>query len=130
MELIKIFNQTGTSILNIEEVIKKWNNMFSLIGWINETEEKYTFVVNELNEERPSTKTQITKEQALELIKRLNLIKEKSIMRSGCSWHTKKHYQSEIERLTNLIKERENDLEFAEAKEYAKEKIIYYLSLV
>lgn len=127
MKLISIFNQTGNSTLNVEEVVNQWDNMFSLIGWINETEEKYTLVVNE---EKHSTKIKITKEQALELIYRLNLIKEKGITRSGCSWHKKEYYHFEIERLNKLIAEKSKDIEMQDALIIAKEIIAEYLRLV
>ena len=43
---IKEFQETGTSIINIDLVCKDWNDRFSIYTWINENEEIYQIVVN------------------------------------------------------------------------------------
>jgi hypothetical protein len=130
--LIQEFNQIGDSILNIEEVIKNWNNSFSISGWVNENEEKYRLIVHsDISQEQPDIKTKISKEQAFELINKLNLIKaSSSTFRSGCSWHKKDYYHFEINRLNDLIKEKSCDKEFIDALDMAKDVIRQYLRLI
>ena len=58
------FQETGNSTINVDLVCKYWNDRFSICTWINDDEEKYTFIVNSKRKNTRLCKTQISKEQA------------------------------------------------------------------
>jgi len=106
------FQQTGTSTINVDLVCKDWNDRFSICTWINDNEEQYTFVVNGKRKNTMLCKTKISKEQALIVANRLNLIHRKDhTFRSAGSFHTESFIKSEIDRITKIKQEKEFELE-------------------
>lgn len=106
------FQQTGILTINIDLVCKDWNDRFSICTWINDNEEKYTFIVNGKRKNTRLCKTQISKEQALIIVNRLNLIHRKDhTFRSAGSFHSKSFIKAEIERITKIKQEKEFELE-------------------
>lgn len=107
------FKQTGNSTINIDSVCKDWNDNFSIFTWINDKEEKYTFVVNGKRNNTRLCKTQISKEQAIEIVGKLNLVHVKSVtLKSAGAYHSKEFVKSEIERITKIKQEKEGELDF------------------
>lgn len=108
---IKDFQQTGSSTINIDLICKDWNDRFSICTWINEDEEKYTFVVNGNRKNTRLCKTLISKEQALEVVDRLNLIHVKdTTFRSAGAFHSESFIKSEVDRITKIKQEKEDEL--------------------
>lgn len=108
---IKEFQETGTSIINIDLFCKDWNDRFSIYTWINENEEIYQIVVNGKRKNTILCKTKISKEQANEVIKKLNLVYIKdSIFKSAGAYHTKEFIKSEFDRLSKMKQEKEQEL--------------------
>lgn len=107
------FQQTGNSTINVDLVCKDWNDRFSICTWVNDNEEKYTFVVNGKRKNTRLCKTQISKEQAFAVVDRLTLIHVKdSIFRSAGAFHMESFIKSEIERITKIKQEKEQELTF------------------
>jgi hypothetical protein len=107
------FKQTGISIVNVDLICKDWNDRFTISTWINDKEEKYTFVVNGKRKNTRLCKTQISKEQANEIVSKLALIHVKdNTFRSGGAYHSKNFIKSEVERITKIKQEKEQELSF------------------
>lgn len=105
------FQQTGNSTINVDLVCKDWNERFSICTWINDNEEEYTFIINGKRKGLRLCKTQISKEQAMQIIDRINLAHVKAgIPRSAGSYHTKEFIKSEIERFKAIKQDKEKDL--------------------
>lgn len=105
------FNTTGNSTVNVNLICKHWNERFSICTWINTTDEKYTFVVYGKRKNRRLCKTQISKEQANQIIEKLKLIHIRSgLFRSGGAYHSKEYVMSECERLQKIKEEKEQEL--------------------
>jgi len=101
------FQQTGISTINVDLVCKDWNDRFSICTWINDNEEQYTFVVNGKRKNTMLCKTKISKQQALIVANKLNLIHRKDhTFRSAGSF-----IKSEIERIAKIKQEKEFELE-------------------
>lgn len=100
---IKEFNQTGNSIVNVELICKDWNNQFSIATWVNDSEEKFTFIVNRKRGNTRLCKTQISKEQAFKIAENLNLIHVRdTTFRSAGSFCSKEFINHEIDRITKI----------------------------
>jgi hypothetical protein len=107
------FQQTGNSAINVDLVCKDWNDRFSICTWINGNEEKYTFLVNGKRKKTRLCKTQISKEQAFAIADRLKLIHVKdSTFRSAGSFHTESFIKLEVDRITKIKQEKEQELTF------------------
>jgi hypothetical protein len=108
---IKEFQQTGNSTINVDLVCKDWNERFSICTWINDNEEKYTFVVNGKRKNTRLCKTQISKEQTIEVAEKLKLIhvKDTTFISAG-SYHSESFIKSEIERIGKIKQNKENEL--------------------
>jgi len=105
------FQETGNSTVNIELICKDWKDRFSICTWINDNEEKYTFVVNGKRKNTRLCKTKISKEQATMIIHRLNLVHVKAgIPRSAGAYHSKEFVKSECERIRKIEEEKEQEL--------------------
>lgn len=105
---IKIFQETGISTINVDKVCKDWNDRFYISTWINDAEEKYTFIVNGKRKNVRLCKTEISKKQALQIVSKLNLIHVKSsAFKSAGTYYTNSFINSEIQRLTRIKKENE-----------------------
>lgn len=101
------FRQTGNSTVNVNLICKDQNDGFSICTWINDNEEKYTFVVNGKRKNIRLCKTQISKEQATEIISKLNLIHVKAgIPRSAGGYHSREFVKSERKRIIKIEKKR------------------------
>lgn len=105
------FQKTGISTLNVDLVCKDWDDRFSICTWINDTDEKYTFVINSKRKNKSLCKVQISKEQTFAVANRLNLIHVKdSIFRSAGAFHTESFIKSEVERITKIKQEKEQEI--------------------
>jgi hypothetical protein len=105
------FQQTGNSTINVDLVCKDWNDRFSICTWINDNEEKYTFIVNGKRKNTRLCKTQISKEQAFAVADKLKLIHVKdTTFRSAGTFHSESFIKSEVERITKIKQDKENEL--------------------
>lgn len=105
------FNQTGITSININLVCKDWNDKFVICTWINDNEEKYTFVVNGKRKNTRLCKTQISKEQTFEIVDRLNLIHVKdTTFRSAGAYRSESFIKLEVERIGKIKQEKEVDI--------------------
>jgi hypothetical protein len=96
-------NPTGISVANVDFICKNWNDKFSIITWINEKEEKYIFCVHGRGKESIIVKSQISKEQAFEIVKELDLFHVKNtLFRSAGIYRTKEFIISEINRIEEI----------------------------
>jgi hypothetical protein len=122
---IKNFQQTGNSTLNVDLVCKDWNDRFSIYTWINDDEEKYTFIVNGKRKNTRLCKTEISKEQALLVVNKLNLIHKKDhTFRSAGSYHTESSIKSEIERISKIKQEKDFELDLISKMMYSYERCL------
>lgn len=111
MRYIKDFQKSGISTLNVDLVCKDWNDRFSICTWINDTDEKYTFVINSKRKNMRLCKVQISKEQAFAVADRLRLIHVKdSTFRSAGAFHTESFIKSEVERINKIKQEKDEEL--------------------
>lgn len=120
------FNQTGISVVDVEFICKNWSDRFLISTWINNNEEKYTFVVNGKRKNTRICKTQISKEQAFIIANRLNLIHVRDMtFRSAGAFHTESFIQSEIKRIAIIKKEKEEELSIISKLLYQYERCLY-----
>lgn len=119
------FQQTGNSTINVDLVCKDWNDRFSICTWINDDEEKYTFIVNGKRKNTRLCKTQISKEQAFSVADRLKLIHVKdTTFRSAGAFHTEKFIKAEVERIAKIKQEKENELSIISKMLYQYERFL------
>jgi hypothetical protein len=105
------FQQTGNSTIDVDLICKDWNDRFVINTWNNDKEEKYTFVIHGKRKNTNLCKTQISKEQANEIISKLTLVHVKSaIFKSGGAYHSKSFIKSEVERITKIKQDKEQEL--------------------
>lgn len=122
---ITYFQQTGNSTINVDLVCKDWNDRFSICTWINDNEEKYTFIVNGKRKNTRLCKTQISKEQAFAVVDRLKLIHVKDItFRSAGAFHSETFIKSEVERITKIKQEKDNELSIISNMLYQYERCL------
>jgi len=105
--IVKEFNITGSNEIDIDFAVKKWDNRFSILGYnYGNGQIKYTLYINRKNSNRTNFKTEIFKTQALDLIKRLDLICiQSSTFRSGTAYMTKELAEIEYNRISELYEE-------------------------
>lgn len=119
------FQQTGISIVNVDLICKDWNVGFAIGTWINDREEKYTFIVNGKRKNKVFCKTQISKEQANEIVSKLALIHVKdNTFKSGGAYHSKNFIKSEVERITKIKQKKEQELSFISQALYMYERCL------
>lgn len=119
------FNQTGNSTINIHLVCRDWDDRFSICTWINDNEEKYTFIVNGKRKNTRLCKTQISKEQAFAVADRLKLIHVKdTTFRGAGSFHSESFIKSEVERLAKIKQEKEVELSIISRMLYQYERCL------
>ena len=119
------FNQTGNSTIKVDLVCKDWNEKFFISTWINNNEEEYTFIINGKRKNTRVLKTIISKEQALEIISKLNLIHVKSsIFKNAGIYYTKEKIVSEINRITIMKHDKEKELKYITGELYQYEKCL------
>lgn len=122
---ITAFQQTGISTVNVDLICKDWNDRFTISTWINDKEEKYTFIVNGKRKNTSHCKTQISKEQANEIVLKLSLIHVKDMsFKSAGAYHSKKFIKSEVERITKIKQEKEQELSFISRAIYMYERCL------
>ena len=119
------FKQTGNSTINVDLVCKDWNDRFSICTWINDDEEKYTFIVNGKRKNTRLCKTQISKEQAFAVSDKLKLIhvKDTTFRRAG-AFHSESFIKSEVERITKIKQDKENELAIISKMLYQYERCL------
>lgn len=109
--IILEFNQTGNSVVDIDFVCKKWNDQFGISSWINSDEEKYTLFINGKRKNTRLLKSQISKEQAFEIIKKMELVNIKdSTFRSASVFVKRSFAISELERFKKINQEKQQEL--------------------
>lgn len=119
------FQQTGNSTVNVDLICKNWNDRFTISTWINDKEEKYTFVVNSKRKNTRICKTQISKDQANEIVSKLALIHVKNTtFRNGGAYYSKNFIKSEVERITKIKQEKEQELLFINRTLYMYENCL------
>jgi hypothetical protein len=119
------FQQTGISTINVDLVCKDWNDRFSICTWINDDEEKYTFIVNGKRKNTRLCKTQISKEQAFAVADRLKLIHVKdTTFRSAGAFHSESFIKSEVERITKIKQDKEKELAIISKMLYQYERCL------
>lgn len=82
------FQLTGANKVNVALVCKKWNSLWSISQWSDPARPSYRLIkMVRKNSENTSLKTQISKEQALEIINKRCLQEHKSeVFRYGSTW--------------------------------------------
>ena len=119
------FHQTVKSTINVDLVCKNWDDRFSICTWINDDEEKYTFIVNGKRKNTRLCKTQISKEQAFAVADKLKLIHVKdTTFRSAGSFHSESFIKSEVERIAKIKQEKENELSIISKMLYQYERCL------
>jgi len=99
-------NLTGINTINIEKVVQDWNNKFTILQYHDE----YTFVI--YGSKKKHTKTDISKQQALEVINELGLLRVRNgFLKNASSYKSKEFIKSEIERLQMLLNEKEAEIQ-------------------
>lgn len=123
---IKDFKQTGNCTINVDLVCKDWNDSFSISTWINlDDEEKYTFIIKGKRKNTTLCKTQISKEQAFAVADRLKLIHVKdTTFRSAGAFHSESFIKSEVERITKIKHDKENELAIISKMLYQYERCL------
>lgn len=79
------FKDTGINEIDIDLVVSKWNHLWAVVEWTTDNSwrlVKYT----RKDYGTPELKTTISRKQAKELIKKLNLKRTKTVFRSGFTW--------------------------------------------
>lgn len=111
--------------INVDLVCKDWNDRFSICTWINDDEEKYTFIVNGKRKNTILCKIQISKEQAFSVSNRLKLIHVKdTTFRSAGAFHTESFIKSEVERIAKIKQDKENELSIISKMLYQYERCL------
>lgn len=119
--IITEFNQTGNSTIDLSLVCKKWDNRFSISVYGDEVEQKYALTATRKGGNARLIKTQISKQQALEIIDALKLVNVKSaIFQKASTYISKDLARSEFSRLTKIANEKRDELDFINrsAREY------------
>ena len=112
--------QAEISTIDINLVCNSWKNDYLIASWITNSEEEYYFNIQDGNKNVVS-KIRISKEQAEEIISRLNLKKVKHyVLKTFCRYFTENYIKKEIERITR----RKNKLE--DVVKHIKDKRISY----
>lgn len=99
------FNSTDISTVNVDLVCKRWNKKFALSTWINAEKEEYRFSI------KGNCQSLISKEQALEIVDKLDLVFVKdSLLSSAGIYLSKEFVESEINRFRDLINDRTEEI--------------------
>jgi TATA-box binding protein (TBP) (component of TFIID and TFIIIB) len=102
-DIVTKFNDTGDCEINIDNVVKYWNNKFSISKFDN----KYTLLIKGRGKENYNLKVQISARDAGGIINELNLIGVQSaIFTSGKTYITLADAEKEMHRLIELSNER------------------------
>lgn len=98
-------SKTGPCVLNIDYVVKKWNNNFGLYQYHDE----FRFVV--MKKAQKFIDVLISIEQANELIEKLKLISVNDyILRNAKTYRTEQYIVMEKNRIQKLIDEKSKEL--------------------
>ena len=82
--IVTEFNDTGVCRIDTEKVAAKWNRLWRISLW----KDKFTLIKYKRKDSPISTlKVEISKDQAMILSDKLNLIRERStVFNSGATW--------------------------------------------
>ncbi len=104
-ELITKFEQTGICEVDVDKVVKVWTDKFS----ISQYRHKFTLVKNSKKDN--CEKTEISAEQANQIISRLNLVPIQScLFVNGKTYRTASNILSEIVRISKIQEEKQAEL--------------------
>jgi len=107
-KFLKTFPETGSCELDIDKTVSGWKNYFFISQW----KEEYTIVLPKSKKSKVySLKASISSEQALELIGKLHLLPIRSMLKSAKAWRMQSFIETEIERFSNLKKEKVKELQ-------------------
>jgi hypothetical protein len=82
--MIKKFNEFGACLIDIDEVAKKWNHLFLITQWHDEF---YLIKFLRKDSQIKEINIQISRDQALELIKKINIKKiDSSTFNFASTW--------------------------------------------
>lgn len=105
--------QTEISTIDVNLVCNYWKDDYLIASWITNSEEEYYFNIQDGNKNVIS-KIRISKEQAEEIISRLNLKKVKDyVLKTFCRYFTENYIKKEIERINikkNKLEDELNDI--------------------
>jgi hypothetical protein len=103
-KFITHFVETGPCTVNVNKVVKAWDNKFS----ISRYHDKYTLV---RGKGERCAKITITSEQAKEIISKAKLLPiQDSFFRHGVTFRSKENIESELARLENIEQEKATEL--------------------
>lgn len=120
----KKFENFGICELKIDLVCNHWNDRFSISTWTG-NDETYNFVIKGKRLGSVLCKSKISKSQAIEIAKRMNLIHVKdSTFNSAGSLLTKSAIESEIERILAIKRKKEAELSVITTLLYSLERSI------
>lgn len=107
--IVTEYNMTGVCIIDVQKTCKMWNNQFG----ISRYHDKFTLFINGKRKGTTNLKVVISKEQATELITELSLVNIKdSTFRNASLYISKEFAKIEYERLSTVLKEKEQEYEF------------------
>lgn len=99
------FNTTGISTVNVDLICKRWNKKFAISTWINAEKEEYRFSI------KGKCQSLISKEQALEIVSKLDLVFVRdSLLSSAGIYLSKEFVESEINRFRGLINDKTEEI--------------------
>jgi len=102
------YQDTGACEVNVDKVSKEWNDKCSIYQW----EDEFTLFKRGRGKESVAFKAKISCEQAMQIIKKQNLLKVKdTTFRSASTYKTSSLLQSEIERLSKIKTDRLAELD-------------------
>lgn len=108
---VKEFNQTGNCLVDVDKICKDWNDKFIISTWNDDGVISYTLQILGKRSGVRVLKSQISEEQANEIISKLDLVHiSAGIPRSAGSYSTKEFIRKEIERFGIIQAEKENEL--------------------
>jgi len=105
------FNETGNSVIDVDFVCKKWNDQFLISSWANNDGVQYTLVINGKRKNTRLVKSQISNEQAEEVIRKLELVNVKdSTFKSASVFISRSFAISELEKFKVMNYEKQQEL--------------------
>lgn len=100
-ELLKEYNQTGNCVVDLPVLYKKWNKTFTLSQYRDD------YTLSKKKGKNGGLKVSISKEQALEIIKELQLVEIQDItFRSAKTFRSRVDVEKDIDRLSETYTEK------------------------
>lgn len=126
--IILEFNETGNSVIDVDFVCKKWNDKYSISVWKDGDEKQYSLIIYGKAKNVRVLKSQISKEQAFEVINKLGLLEiNDTLFRSASVYKTKSFVNGELERFNTILAEKRIEMsvltDIISSYEYAKNNI-------